>query len=235
MGGSLGVTEQGSWAGVDGVYYHPEAPANVLSLAMVRDMCKVGYDGARDTFTVMAAHGEKLEFRRRGNHYAYRVARSAGGRQPQLVLLETVEANEKMFIKREVEDVRVARRAAQALGFASSKDLAQMLRSGSIANAPFTVQDVVRAERIWGKDIGSLKGKAKKQTPRAAKVEYVPRVAQQELAMHADIMCDRVQGNIGKLQHGFRVASSPTYQGVDARDNFLKVKRFHHVVVRTGT
>lgn len=43
-----------------------------------------------------------------------------------------------------------------------------MLKNGSISNLPFTVQYVACAEQIWGKDIGTLKGKTKAQTPVAA-------------------------------------------------------------------
>lgn len=94
------------------------------------------------------------------------------------MLLETVENNIAAYTKCEVEDARNKWRALQALGFASSKDFAIMLKSGSICNASFSVQDVARALQIWGKDIGTLKGKAKTQTPEAAKVEYVPKNVQ---------------------------------------------------------
>ena len=76
----------------------------------------------------------------------------------------------------------------QELGYPSSKDLIELVETGGILNCPVTAHDIRRAERIYGPDIPSLKGKTKTQKPLDATVEYIPRPAMQELTLHCDLM-----------------------------------------------
>lgn len=162
------------------VYYDKGATANILSMARVRDQHFVKYDYDEDTFVVEASNGQSYSFERSGKYYVYTPTVS--------VNIQTVVEQEARYTKREVADARAARRAMQALGHASAKDVAAMLKSGAIANAPFTVQDLARAASIWGADVGSLKGKAKERKADPVKTEYVPRQTPKHQTLMADIM-----------------------------------------------
>ena len=81
----------------------------------------------------------------------------------QTVLLNLVSENELLFTKREVMQSRMARQLQKRLGYPTSESLIQMIRTGSIKNIPrITKQDVIRADRIYGKDISAFKGRTTK-------------------------------------------------------------------------
>ena len=100
----------------------------------------------------------------------------------------TAALREAIYTKREVEAAKEARRVARALGFASNLDVAKLLRSGSIVEAPITVGDLARAEQIWGPDIAVLKGKTKQKRSLPAKIEFTPLLVVEEQTMSVDIM-----------------------------------------------
>ena len=53
-----------------------------------------------------------------------------------------------------------ARILSRRLGYATPRDLLKMIKNGTLLNCPVTTADVVRAEKIYGKDIAALKGKS---------------------------------------------------------------------------
>ena len=48
-----------------------------------------------------------------------------------------------------------------------------MIRSGGLLNCEYTVEDVLRAHKIYGPDIASLKGKTKRSKQRAPKIDQL--------------------------------------------------------------
>ncbi|HNJ38565.1 MAG TPA: reverse transcriptase domain-containing protein [Nitrosomonas sp.] len=90
---------------------------------------------------------------------------SWSGNNDHIVLLETVEANLKKFTKREVEQAEEAVKLFSKLGRPSIKDYIEMIKSNRIKNCPVVVDDVRRALKIWGKDVGVLMGRTVRRRP----------------------------------------------------------------------
>jgi len=81
------------------------------------------------------------------------------------VAISTVEENISEFTKREVEKAKAARQLQARLGYPSVSDQLENIKSGRILNSPVTRQDFENAIRIWGKNLGSLKGKTTRTKP----------------------------------------------------------------------
>ena len=97
---------------------------------------------------------------------AERVARS--------ILVATVSDNESQYTAAEVKSARGVRELMRIRGVTSSSEMLRMIKSGNILNCPFTEQDVLRANKIYGPDIAALKGKTKRSKSRKVKVDTLP-------------------------------------------------------------
>jgi hypothetical protein len=73
------------------------------------------------------------------------------------------------------------------LGYVSMKDEAAMLKYGAIINCPVTPADVYRAQRIYGTDIATLKGKTEASPSHIIKIKPIPRLVQSTLTLFVEI------------------------------------------------
>ena len=65
----------------------------------------------------------------------------------------------KFYTPREVDRAKKARDLLAALGTPSIADLKSAIAMNAIAGLPVTTKDVDLAEKIFGPDLGTLKGK----------------------------------------------------------------------------
>jgi hypothetical protein len=89
--------------------------------------------------------------------------------EEQISLLSHVGERERRYSKREVDLAKRALTLQQALGYPSTSSLMQALKCGNFDNVGVTVQDVARAQDIYGPSVAELKGKATR--PRDARTE----------------------------------------------------------------
>lgn len=171
-------------------WYQPKAVANLIPFGRVEKKFNMKYErNIRFFFTIES--GEEISFYkieedREGNGlYVYNPES-----REYLAAVTTVEDNKLNYSKREIRDANVAREFMRRAGYPSIKDAIQMLETGTITDCPVTVQDLVRAQHIYGPDIAVLKGKTTKKKSQAIKFDYLPKPrginAIQNL--HADIM-----------------------------------------------
>jgi hypothetical protein len=73
-------------------------------------------------------------------------------------------------------------------GYASEADLIELLNKSGILNAQVIPQDVQRANKIYGAEVASLKGKTKLTKTPAIKVEYVPKPVITTQVLYIDLM-----------------------------------------------
>jgi hypothetical protein len=84
--------------------------------------------------------------------------------------LQTVAENKKLFTKRQIESADKSRQLYRLLGRPGPDRFMDIVRNNLILNCPVTIDDVARAQHIYGKDVAFLKGKT---TASPAK-DYVP-------------------------------------------------------------
>lgn len=82
-----------------------------------------------------------------------------------ILLSETVESNMKKYTKREVERAEEAVRLFSKLGRPALKDFIDMVKNNRLKNCPIVVEDIRRALKIWGKDVGVLMGRTVRRRP----------------------------------------------------------------------
>ena len=79
--------------------------------------------------------------------------------------VSSVEENKKFYTPNQFERAKKARDLYHAIGTPSINDFKAMLRMNMISNNPVTTEDINVAERIFGPDIGALKGKTTRRKP----------------------------------------------------------------------
>ena len=165
------------------VHYAEWCPANVLSWNIVSKKFRIVWDQVKQECRVILPNNDNIIFKERNGLYV-------GNFKNYLnqAFITTVTDNETVFSKREVEDAKIARDLSAKLGFPSSGILAKFLNRGGIINCPITSTDVRRAEHIYGKDIGAIKGKTTKRTPVDSKHETSEIKVRVNQEIHVDIM-----------------------------------------------
>jgi len=112
-------------------------------------------------------------------------------RTRKFMAVQTVKQNESMYHKREVQQAKNAREYQRRMGYCTAGKLIRLLSTGKLQNADITVQDVLRAIRIWGKDLGNLKGKTtatRAPTVDVTEQKIIQQVIQKQQVCYMDIM-----------------------------------------------
>jgi hypothetical protein len=73
--------------------------------------------------------------------------------------LETVDENKKFYTKHQFERAKRACELLYSLGYPSINDMKEIIQMNAIKNNPVTTEDVNIAEKIFGPDLATLKGK----------------------------------------------------------------------------
>ena len=137
------------------IWFHEKAITNILSLKNVSHHFCVTYDSADSTtFSVKKPDGTILHFMMHDNSLHYHDMNNQ-----QFTLVQTISSNMEGFSRWQVDAAHHAYELQSILGHPSTKDLKGILSSRQIDNCPVIVEDVNRAEKIYGLSIPILKGK----------------------------------------------------------------------------
>ena len=157
--GGIVISAQGRYEDLGDVGFSPDAAANILSQARLKDMgIDVRYDGTKDEYTVVGPSKtyifcrkfvEGAEFAR--PHYTYETAKA------QEVLVTTVADNRRRFTTQEVARSELAEQLMSRLAFASNADAIAIVNQG-VMNCATTATDLRIAHAINGIQLPSLRG-----------------------------------------------------------------------------
>jgi hypothetical protein len=86
-------------------------------------------------------------------------------------LVTTVTENKSGYTQRQFERAKEARRLYHIVGTPTVENFKSLLRMNVIKNCPVTTEDVNIAEKIFGKDISSLKGKSTRRKPKSVRAD----------------------------------------------------------------
>ncbi|MGC8547339.1 MAG: hypothetical protein ACP5MU_06790 [Thermoplasmata archaeon] len=184
---------EGQVKGFGKVYYDPTMMANIFGLSEMVDRCRVTFDSdVEDAFVVHVKDG-KIKFSRTPEGlYAYKptkrylaeVTESKQMSPPsehgttfnyrgKSFLVTTLMENRKGYTQRQFEDAKRARKLYHIVGCPTIENFKTILRQNIIQNCPVTLADVDLAEKIFGPDIGTLKGKTTRKAPPRVKEDLV--------------------------------------------------------------
>ena len=109
---------------------------------------RVTYDSAEfETFTVHKPDAQ-LHFvmNQDGLHYH-------DTKNREVILIQTVQENKEGYSKRHIKYAQEARDLYAKVGYPSPRDFQKLTSENMIMNCPVTVEDVIRADKIYGRDI----------------------------------------------------------------------------------
>ena len=177
------------------VWYSTDSVANILSFRLLEeDGHSPTYDRERKAFVVPTPQYGILEFPWdvRAEHYVCDFAQHMAKRDKLIrkasETLTTIASNEAQYPKRLVKAARRARDLLARLGFLSTGKLAELINSGNLTNESVSVQDIERAQDIFGPPVPCLKGKTQKRQPTQLPLEIPRQVVKGPLVMHLDII-----------------------------------------------
>ena len=156
-------------------------------------------------------------------------------------LLNTVEGNSEGFTTHKVARKILVRRVYNMVGLPPQKYFNNMVRSNLIHNFPVTVADIIIADKIFGPDIGSLRGNMVRRALDPVRTNYVaiPDEIQERIG-DIEIMADlffvikiQVLITLGKHVKFTTIANIPNCQaatlltGINAVENMYKQRGYY--------
>ena len=160
-GGPAQITQKATVADYGEVWFSDQAITNVFSMANMEDRHRITYDSAKESAIIVHTPNKQVKFKRGSNNLYYHEPTLHGA----VALVETVEENKLFYTDRQIERAKRARALMHTLGNPSVRDLKAVIKMNSITNCPVTTDDVNLAEKIFGKDVGSIKGKTTRSKP----------------------------------------------------------------------
>jgi hypothetical protein len=150
------------------VWFNPNSIANIISMseAEIRGH-KIFYPPG--LFKLISKDGN-LEMTFQMNDiglYAYSVSFEG------LTHVETIEENGQFFLQRQIESAKSARSLYEMIGRPPYQDFLGIVKNNLLPNISISVNDIMNAEKIFGKDLGSLQGKTIRERPEVVKTSYI--------------------------------------------------------------
>ena len=224
--GSKELKHEGEVPGFGMAYYDPTHIANIFGLNEMTKKYRVTFDSAVDNaFYVHMPDGPRTFRATPEGLYAYtptdgyKAATKAANTGPtgpgvtrttaptttgpnptlgdQQHIVTTVKENKVPFTTRQIADAASARKLYHILGCSSVENFKYILKANMIKNCPVTSTDVDVAEKIYGPDMGTLKGKTTRKKPVPVKddlVEIPPEIKSQHKNLTLDIDVMYVNG-----------------------------------------
>ena len=154
----------GTMAGYGDVWYDENGIANILSLSNVIKKYQVTY-GSRNNegFVVHKPKGRNQYFKLHKSGLFY--LDTTKPHENSNVFLTTVDDNKTKFTKRDVKSAELAFSIEDRIGRPSLQDYINIVKNNLLPNIPISIKDILNAEKIFGPNLGSLKGKTTRSTP----------------------------------------------------------------------
>jgi hypothetical protein len=190
--------------GFGSTWYDPKQIANIYGFSHMADKHRITYNSDKEDAFVVHSHSGIIKFKRTPDGlYVYKPSatfkKKVATLKTKTPLTETtqmvtmVKENSKGYTQRQFENAKRARRLCHIVGCPTVKNYKHILRQNIIKNCPVTAEDVNIAEKIFGGNIGALKGKSIRNRPTPVKddlVEIPPELLKkhQDLTYCMDIM-----------------------------------------------
>ena len=182
-GGVENTNMIGDLPGYGQVWYKEGGIANMLSLSRVVKIYNVTFDSNKgDYFIVHRPSSFNLHFcRSKEGLYYYDT------RHEQFSMVHTVTQNKELYSERQVNQAEQAKRTYAMIGHPSQKDFENIIKLNILPDCPITVNDIKIAGKIFGTEIGSLKGKTTRRKPQPVRTDNVF-VPPELVKVHKDVI-----------------------------------------------
>jgi hypothetical protein len=142
------------------VWYSPGGIFNILSLKVVAKYYDVEYvSRTEDAFIVTGPNGVKVKFEPTAKGLYACSVRPGGSASDAWAFINLVDDIKGEYTKQEYRDAALARKVQNIMMFPNARAYSRIVDSNQLANCPVKRSDIAAAERIFGPNLGSLKGK----------------------------------------------------------------------------
>jgi hypothetical protein len=173
--GTKEVNQVGTLKNYGTVWYSDSAIANILSLSQVKKKFLIAYNSKNDNELHLIKPNKHVVFKESesGLYYHNSTNRAFLMLNADKTALDTVKNNREGFTDRDFEQAKRARKALGLVRYPSPKDFKHMVSSNMIKNCPVTSIDITNANKIFGTDVATLKGKTVRMTHPPVVTDYV--------------------------------------------------------------
>ena len=141
-------------------YHHPNCLVNIISLDLLQEKYHTRFDSAtKNAFMVDINEDITLTFAGFGSGLYFYNSKTPVASYP-VTFLNTVPENKQFFTRQEIRGAELAREQQGQIGWPSDQEYYEIIRDNLIHNSKATLDDLRRAEYIYGGPaVNLLKGK----------------------------------------------------------------------------
>ena len=204
------------------VWYDEEAIANIFGLAdLIKKGHRITFDSNIENAFIVHLPDKIVKFEATPEglyrfevpeSYKESIKKNKNQAYGTSNLVDTVAENRKGYTQRQFERAKRARALYHTIGTPTVRNFKALLRMNVIQNCPVTVDDVNMAEKIFGPDKSSLKGKSTRKKPTVVKHDLVEipkevRIKHKELDLCMDTMFVNECGMLTAIDKSIRFRS----------------------------
>ena len=233
----------GDLPGYGTVWYHPDGIANILSLSKVKEKYRVTFDSdINNQFIVHRPDGTQRIFQQssRGLYFldTSLTPQPVNGTK-DTVLVTTVADNASNFSNADYSQAVLARKLQKIIGRPTTRAFIYFIENNLLPNCPVNRRDVLRAEQIFGPDLGSLKGKTVRRQPPRVDVEEVTlpvtiKEHYQEVTLDCDIMFVNKIPFLMSISRHIRFGTAQHITNQQGTTIFNGIRAIHQVYLQRG-
>jgi hypothetical protein len=151
----------GDLPGYGTVWFHPNGIANIITLTNMKRKYHITYDSTTgNEFRVHKSNGVVRIFKESDKELYYF---DTSPNAEHVALVSTVENNKTKYINHNYVRAQTARKIQILVGRPELRDFVTYLDNSMIPNCPIDRNDTIAAQAIFGRYVGSLKGKTTRQ------------------------------------------------------------------------
>ena len=154
-------------------------------------------------------------------------------------LVSTVKENRMGYTQQQYDRAVRARKFYHNVGCPTVANLKSLLRMNAVQNCPITTEDVDIAEKIFGPDVGTLKGKTTRKKSLAVRTDWVsipPEIKElhRNLTLYLDILFVDKQPALTAIDSRIRYRSCYFTANQTARELFKGIDKIFRVYNKAG-
>jgi hypothetical protein len=116
-----------------------------------------------------------------------------------LSLVQTINENSQFLTPRQIEVAKRARNLYEMIGRPSYADFMEIIKNSLLPNVNITIKDVEYVERLFGKELGSIQGKAVRIRPEVVVTDYIE-IPPDIMELHCNVTISTDIMNVDRLQ-----------------------------------
>ena len=225
------------------VWYHPNGIANILSLSKVKEKHRVTFDSNQgNQFIVHRKDGTQRIFQQspRGLYFLdTSLSPLPVNKANGTVLVTTVADKANSFSNADYAQAVLARKIQKIIGRPTTRAFIYFIENNLLPNCPVNRRDVLRAEQIFGPDVGALKGKTVRRQPPRVQVDEVtlpPTIQQhyQDVTLACDIMYVNKVPFLMSISRHIRFGTAQHIKNQQGVTIFNGIRAVHQIYLQRG-